>query len=159
MEKLLANKRVLQALWTYNEYLNQVYQLDQQFSYEENPLRNFLHTKTPGDPESTQHFFTDLAAYADQIDAKMSEEDREGWDFDLVYDPERSEVAHALDLDGNKKKKPCCPQSPPAPLPSPAMQSPNYSTLSPMPVRMQSPTTPIAEEAKDENPTKKAKNT
>ena len=102
MEKLLANKRVLQALWTYNEYLNQVYQLDQQFSYEENPLRNFLHTKTPGDPESTQHFFTDLAAYADQIDAKMREED---WDFDLVYDPERSEVAYALGIAQTDRKK------------------------------------------------------
>ena len=101
MEKLLANKRVLQALWTYNEYLNQAYQLDQQFSYEENPLRNFLHTKTPGDPESTQHFFTDLAAYADQIDAKMREEDP--WDFDLVYEPNQSEVAYALGITADEK--------------------------------------------------------
>ena len=94
-------KRILQALWTYNEYLNQVYQLDQQFSYEENPLRNFLHTKTPGDPESTESFFTDFADHADLIESKMREENR--WDFDLVYDPERSEVAHALGTTADEK--------------------------------------------------------
>ena len=94
-------KRILQALWTYNEYLNQVYQLDQQFSYEENPLRNFLHTKTPGNPESTESFFTDLAAHADLIESKMREENR--WDFDLVYEPNRSEVAHALGITADEK--------------------------------------------------------
>jgi len=105
-------KWVMRAIWIYNQHLNKDLQLDQMFDHCDDPLRNFLHTKTIGNLASIQDFFVDLAAYADQIDAKVQGDD--DWDIDLVYDATRSEVAHALGIESKQSTDESKSTEPPA---------------------------------------------
>jgi hypothetical protein len=80
----------------YNMYLSEEYQVDQMFDESEDPLRNFLHSATPGDPATFARFFTDLAAHSSRIDADMREWSAEPWPADLVFDSACSEVDSVL---------------------------------------------------------------
>ena len=92
------------VLFVYNSYLNKQYGLDQMFGYEEDPLRNFLHTKTPGVPATFPHFLAELKFHYPTIKAMMEAEAKEGWGSDLVFDEHKSEVAEALGIKDSKKR-------------------------------------------------------
>lgn len=92
------------VLFVYNSYLNKEYGLDQMFGYEEDPLRNFLHTKTPGVPATFPDFFHELKFHYPTIKARMEREAKEGWVCDLVFDENTSEVGKALGPSSKKRR-------------------------------------------------------
>ena len=92
------------VLFVYNSYLNEEYGLDQMFGYEEDPLRNFLHTKTPGVPATFPDFFHELKFHYLSIKARMEREAKEGWVCDLVFDENTSEVGKVLGPSSKKRR-------------------------------------------------------
>jgi hypothetical protein len=85
------------ALFVYNSWLNKNFELDQTFAFEEDPLRNFLHTLTPGDPATFQPFFADLQSHYSTLNAMMKNEAEQGWVCDMTF-ADKSEIAQVAQV-------------------------------------------------------------